>query len=100
MGARAGRYNAAAMGNPYFITATGTDIGKTFVAEGLARAWRRRGRRVRALKPVMSGYAESDAAMSDAGRLLDACGEHATTETVAAISPWRFEAPLSPDRAA
>ena len=84
----------------YFITATGTDAGKTFVAEGLARAWRAAGRRVRALKPVMSGYAESAAASSDAGRLLAACGYAATPENVAAISPWRFAAPLAPDRAA
>ena len=84
----------------YFITATGTDAGKTFVAEGLARAWRAAGRRVRALKPVISGYAEDAAASSDAGRLLAACGYAATPENVAAISPWRFAAPLAPDRAA
>ena len=88
------------MGNAYFITATGTDTGKTFVAEGLARAWRRRGRGVRALKPVMSGYAADEFARSDAGRLLAACGEEVTERSIAAISPWRFAAPLSPDRAA
>lgn len=84
----------------YFITATGTDAGKTFVAEGLARAWRARGRAVRALKPVMSGYDEGAPERSDAGRLLAACGFGATPQNVAAISPWRFKAPLSPDRAA
>ena len=84
----------------YFITATGTDAGKTFVTEGLARAWRGRGTRVRALKPVMSGYDEAACADSDAGRLLAACGLAATAKNVAAISPWRFAAPLSPDLAA
>lgn len=88
------------MGNAYFITATGTDSGKTFVAEGLARAWRRRGHAVRALKPVMSGYDEAQLAQCDAGRLLAACGEDVTPRSVAAIAPWRFAAPLSPDRAA
>jgi dethiobiotin synthetase len=88
------------MGNVYFITATGTDTGKTFVAEGLARAWRRHGRSVRVLKPVMSGYDAGRFAQSDAGRLLAACGEEVTERGVAAISPWRFAAPLSPDRAA
>jgi dethiobiotin synthetase len=88
------------MGNAYFITATGTDIGKTFVAEGLARAWRRRGHAVRALKPVMSGYSPEQASQSDAGRLLAACGEEVTERNVASISPWRFAAPLSPERAA
>jgi dethiobiotin synthetase len=88
------------MGNAHFITAAGTDSGKTFVAEGLARALRARGRPVRALKPVMSGYAEAAVAESDAGRLLVACGLHATAQNVAAIAPWRFAAPLAPDRAA
>jgi dethiobiotin synthetase len=88
------------MGNVYFITATGTDAGKTFVAEGLARAWRARGRQVRALKPVMSGYDAAAPERSDAGRLLAACGLAPTAANVDAISPWRFAAPVSPDRAA
>lgn len=88
------------MGNAYFITATGTDSGKTFVAEGLARELRARGRRVRALKPVMSGYDETRPVDSDAGRLLAACGIEAMPAAVADIAPWRFAAPLSPDRAA
>ncbi|MDD5247378.1 MAG: dethiobiotin synthase [Rhodocyclaceae bacterium] len=88
------------MESSYFITATATDAGKTFVAEGLARVWRAHGRRVRALKPVMSGYDAAAAEQSDAGRLLAACGYAATPENIAAISPWRFAAPLSPDRAA
>lgn len=88
------------MENVYFITATGTDAGKTFVAEGLARAWRARGRSVRALKPVMSGYDAAAPERSDAGRLLAACGLAPTAANVDAISPWRFAAPVSPDRAA
>lgn len=88
------------MGNAYFITATGTDSGKTFVAEGLARELRARDRRVRALKPVMSGYDGACAPASDAGRLLTACGVAPTAQAVADIAPWRFAAPLSPDRAA
>ena len=32
-----------------FVTATGTDIGKTFVAAGLIRHWRAAGRVVEAL---------------------------------------------------
>lgn len=84
----------------YFITAAGTDLGKTWVAAALARALAARGRRVRALKPVMSGYREADAAAGDAGVLLAACGVAVDAAAVADVAPWRFEAPLSPDRAA
>jgi dethiobiotin synthetase len=84
----------------YFITATGTDIGKTFVTRGLIRALRARGRHVAALKPVMSGFEPAEAAGSDAGLLLEALGRPATLEAIAEISPWRFAAPLAPDMAA
>ena len=83
-----------------FVTATGTDIGKTFVTCLLARQLRIAGRRVRALKPVMTGYAAETAGDSDSAQLLAALGEPLTDQAVAAISPWRFAAPLSPDMAA
>lgn len=82
------------------ITATGTDLGKTFVAQGLARAWRALGRRVAAVKPVASGFDPAERPASDAGRLLAACGQAVTAEAIAAISPWCFQAATSPDRAA
>jgi len=88
------------MGSAYLITATGTDAGKTFVTAGLARLWRARGMHVRALKPVLSGYDESMAEQSDAGQLLAACDLVVSAANVAAVSPWRFAAPLAPDRAA
>jgi len=83
-----------------FITATGTDIGKTFVAASLIRHWRATGRTVDALKPVASGFDPATAATSDAGILLAALGRAVTPDAIAGIAPWRFAAPLSPDMAA
>jgi len=83
-----------------FLTATGTDIGKTFVAEGLIRELRRRGRTVAAVKPVASGFESWSAPASDPARLLAAAGLPATDEEIARIAPWRFKAALSPDEAA
>lgn len=82
-----------------FITATGTEMGKTFVAAGLIACLRRRGRRVAALKPVLSGFNEDEYTGSDPALLLKACGVPMNRSTIAAISPWRFRAPLSPDMA-
>jgi dethiobiotin synthetase len=82
----------------YFVTATGTGIGKTCVTAGLIRHWRAEGLNATALKPVISGFAA--ARESDSGILLEAMGEAVNEETVARISPWRFAAPLSPDMAA
>jgi dethiobiotin synthetase len=83
-----------------FITATGTDVGKTYVAASLIRLFRQMGRTVEAIKPIISGYEPAQAAASDPGRLLAAMGFAATSEAIEHISPWRFRLPLSPDLAA
>jgi dethiobiotin synthetase len=83
-----------------FITATGTDIGKTYVGVGLIAALRRRGRKVSALKPILSGFEAHNSAASDPAALLAACGRTPDLEAIARISPWRFAAALSPDQAA
>jgi dethiobiotin synthetase len=83
-----------------FITATGTDVGKTFVAASLIRHLRQMGRLVDALKPVVSGFDPERAAASDPGVLLHALGLPATIQEIERIAPWRFRAALSPDLAA
>src|SRR5580704_14767567 len=83
-----------------FITSTGTDVGKTFVACGLIRHIHDQERMVDAVKPVVSGFLPRKAATSDPGLLLTALGRSATMAEIARISPWRFAAPLSPDLAA
>jgi dethiobiotin synthetase len=84
----------------FFMTATGTDIGKTYLASGLIHAWRGRGLNVGAFKPVLSGFDPVHAAESDAGQLLAALGRPISPQALDAISPWRYAAPLSPDAAA
>jgi dethiobiotin synthetase len=84
----------------FFVTATGTDIGKTYLGCGLIRAWRARGLKVGAFKPVLSGFDPAQAAESDAGQLLAALGQPVSPQTLNVISPWRYAAALSPDAAA
>jgi dethiobiotin synthetase len=84
----------------YFVTSTGTDIGKTFVTAGLVRHWRQARKPVTALKPVVSGFDIATSAVSDPGVLLDALEEPISVEALTRISPWQFAAPLSPDMAA
>jgi dethiobiotin synthetase len=83
-----------------FVSATGTDVGKTFVTAGLIRHFRNDGRAVDAIKPVVSGFDPAALAASDPGALLAALGRPLTIEEAQRISPWRFAAPLSPDMAA
>ena len=83
-----------------FITATGTDIGKTFVTAGLIRHIRAAGRTVDAIKPVVSGFDPDAWQESDPATLLAALGRPITLEEAGRVSPWRFAAPLSPHMAA
>jgi len=84
----------------YFVTGTGTEVGKTYVTAGILRASRETGRGMAAIKPVLSGYSPAQALGSDPAVLLAAMGRRVTHKAIAAISPWRFAAPISPDMAA
>ena len=84
----------------YFVTATGTDIGKTFVTAGLIRYLRNAGQPVNALKPIVSGYDSSVVETSDPAVLLRALGRQVSADEIDTIAPWRFRAPLTPDMAA
>jgi dethiobiotin synthetase len=75
----------------YFVTSTGTDIGKTFVTAGLIRYLRESN------QPVADS---SVVETSDPAVLLSALGRPVTAAEVDRIAPWRFRAPLSPDLAA
>jgi dethiobiotin synthetase len=83
-----------------FITGTGTDVGKTFVAASLIRHLRQMGRIVDALKPVVSGFDPATPASSDPGILLQALGLSVTEPEIDRIAPWRYRAAVSPDLAA
>lgn len=84
----------------YFVTSTGTDIGKTFVTAALIRYMRESNQPIAALKPIVSGYDSSVAETSDPAVLLAALGRRMSADEVERIAPWRFRAPLAPDLAA
>lgn len=83
----------------FFITATGTDIGKTFTVCQLIKQLRQKNKTVDAIKPIASGFDLNDAS-SDTHRIIEALGQPMTEDVIAQISSWRFSAPLSPDMAA
>ncbi len=93
------------MGQGLFVTSSGTEIGKTFVTAALASQLREAGKTVAVFKPLLSGFDEadpgtSDPGTSDTGVLLRALGKEITQDAIAAMTPWRFQAALSPDMAA
>lgn len=83
-----------------FVTSSGTDIGKTVVSSIIIRQLRERGLDVDALKPVVSGVEGVDWKDTDTGQLIEALGQEINDASIARMSPWRFDPPLSPDMAA
>ena len=84
----------------FFVTGSGTDIGKTWVCAALLRHWRGQGLTPEAVKPVASGYDPARPHDSDAASLLAALGRPVDAAGVEAMTPVRLIAPLSPDQAA
>jgi dethiobiotin synthetase len=83
-----------------FVTGSGTDVGKTYLTASLARHLRARGDLVQALKPVVSGFDPAAPSGGDPAVLLEALGRKVMPSEWEALSPWRFQEPLSPDMAA
>jgi dethiobiotin synthetase len=83
----------------YFITATGTNIGKTYVSCSIIKDLVSKNKSVLGLKPIISGWEDGNDEM-DTNKILNAMGREPSLEDIDIISPWRFSAPLSPDMAA
>jgi dethiobiotin synthetase len=79
-----------------FVSATGTEIGKTWTAVRLTERWLAQGRSVVARKPAQS-FDPADPDPTDAARLGAATGEAA--ETVCPPHRW-YELPMAPCMAA
>lgn len=73
-----------------FITATGTGVGKTWVASALAAACVQRGKRVAAIKPIETGV---DPDPRDALALARACNDDSLAH---AAGLYRAKDPLAP----
>lgn len=73
-----------------FITAPGTEIGKSFICCALLYQIYRAGIAVDAIKPLASGVVQGDP-QSDPARLLRAMGKPHHLSAINEICPWRYE---------
>lgn len=83
----------------FFITATGTAIGKTVLTTALAFQLKQKGQSVMAVKPVISGFEEGDLE-NDTALVAASLGLAFTPENIRKISPFRYQAAISPNLAA
>ncbi len=83
-----------------FIAGSGTGVGKTLVTCLLTRELRAAGCRVRALKPLETGFDPGQPQLSDGAQLLQAMGLAPSDFHLRRVTGWQFTQPLSPDMAA
>lgn len=82
-----------------FVTATGTEIGKTYVSSHLLSVKKDA---FLPSKPIISGWPskQDEQEQTDTALLLKASGYPLSSKNIDMISPWRFALPLTPDMAA
>lgn len=82
-----------------FVTATGTDVGKTFVCCRLIEALDGQ-RALRVIKPVATGVDPEALDQTDTALLLGAQGRPIDSVAFERATPWHYREPMSPDMAA
>jgi len=82
----------------YFITAIGTDIGKTYFTTNLCQTLLNNNQKANIIKPVISGF-ESDND-NDTLLILESLGLEKNINNINKVSPFRLKFPLSPNIAA
>ena len=80
-----------------FVSGTDTDVGKTVVAAAIAATLAARGERVAVFKPAVTGLDELQGRLPDHEVLRMSAR---SSQTPAAISPYRFKPAVSPHLAA
>lgn len=82
-----------------FITGTDTGVGKTIVTGGIAQSLRNLQWKIGVMKPIVTGFTASDKEPipRDTKYLMQCSG---TTDSPTVITPYTFEIPTSPYRAA
>ncbi len=83
-----------------FITSTGTDIGKTYLTSLLINKLKLEGKKVSAIKPIITGIDENNFLLSDSAVLLKAMSMLVNLNEIKKISPWIYRTPSSPYQAA
>lgn len=84
----------------WFVTGTGTGVGKTWVTAAVAECLLRKGHRPGVIKPVATGIADPFDPGSDTAILLEHAGWPVTAEFLSIANPLRFAAPAAPTVAA
>lgn len=80
------------------ITATSTDIGKTFFVTELCKKFKKNKIGINAIKPLISGFDKNDnicVENSDIGKILSSLGKELNSNNIDSTSLYRLKTPIS-----
>ena len=83
----------------FIVVGTSTDIGKTFLTCKIINDCKNSGRKINAIKPVISGFSIEDL-NCDTMKILQELNLDASERNLNDISPFRLKTPISPLSAA
>ena len=84
----------------FFITSTGTELGKTYLSEKIIGELVRRQATIDCYKPILSGFDNKNLILNDSAKLLLASKKTVTMKNIKFITPWLFKTPVAPTIAA
>ncbi|MBJ57910.1 MAG: dethiobiotin synthase [Rickettsiales bacterium] len=84
----------------FFVTSTGTDLGKTYISKNLIRIFKKKKISINPYKPIVSGVNKKNLFQSDGALLLKELNLNISVKDIKQISPWIFKQPLAPTLAA
>ena len=88
------------LNNSFFITSTGTGIGKTYFTVEIIKALIKRKIIVNPYKPILSGFNNEKIEESDSYKILKPIKKNIFIKDINSITPWLFYNALAPSLAA
>ena len=82
--------------NIFFVTSTGTEIGKTFLSVKIIEYFLKKNITIDPYKPILSGFDKKKLHKTDSGKLLIAAKKESSLINIEKITPWLFKKPLAP----
>jgi dethiobiotin synthetase len=88
------------LNNSFFITSTGTNIGKTYCAVEIIKALIKKKIEVNPFKPILSGFNLRKIEESDSYKILRTIKKDIDIKDIKSITPWLFNNAMAPSLAA
>ena len=86
--------------NSFFITSTGTNIGKTYCTVEIIKTLIKKKIQVNPYKPILSGFNNKKIKESDSYKILRPIKKNIYINNIKSITPWLFKNALAPSLAA